>query len=58
MLIELYIFSFIIVAYGTFTTLALIGFGRLRDKVKEDGIINEFISIVISARNEASLIEE
>ena len=58
MLIELYIFSFIIVAYGTFTTLALIGFGRLREKVKETSTIDVYISIVISARNEEALINE
>ena len=58
MLIELYIFSFIIVAYGTFTTLALIGFGRLREKVKENSTIDSYISIVMSARNEESCIEE
>lgn len=58
MLIELYIFAFVIVAYGTFTTLALIGFGRLREKVKETNTIDAFISIVISARNEEAYIEE
>jgi cellulose synthase/poly-beta-1,6-N-acetylglucosamine synthase-like glycosyltransferase len=58
MLIELYIFSFIIVAYGTFTTLALIGFGRLREKVKENSTIDAYISIVMSARNEEACIEE
>ena len=58
MLIELYIFAFIIVAYGTFTTLAIIGFGKLRDVVKDDSKINSFISIVISARNEEHVIEE
>ena len=58
MLIELYIFAFVIVAYGTFTTMALIGFGRLKDKVKEQLVIDAFISIVISARNEEVVIEE
>lgn len=58
MLIELYIFAFVIVAYGIFTTLALIGFGRLKDKVKNQPISDVFISIVISARNEETLIEE
>ncbi len=58
MLIELYIFSFVIVAYGTFTTLALIGFGRLRNGVKETPATGPYISIVISARNEEDVIEE
>ncbi|MES2514358.1 MAG: glycosyltransferase [Bacteroidota bacterium] len=58
MLIELYIFAFIIVAYGTFTTLAIIGFGKLPHSVKETPEEPYFISIVISARNEADTIEE
>lgn len=58
MLIELYIFAFVILAYGTFTTLALIGFGRLNDTVKEVAITDSFISIVISARNEEATIAE
>lgn len=57
-LVELYIFAFVIVAYGTFTTLALMGFGRLIDKVKEDCIIDTNISIIISARNEECTIGE
>lgn len=53
MLIELYIFSFVIVAYGTFTTLALVGMGKLRRKVPSDPHKAPlFISIIISARNE------
>lgn len=53
MLIELYIFSFVIVAYGTFTTLALVGIGKLRRKVPSDPHKPlPFISIIISARNE------
>ena len=58
MLIELYIFAFIIITYGIFTTLALMGFGRLKEKIKETTVINSFISIVISARNEEVSIEE
>lgn len=58
MLIELYIFAFVIVAYGTFTTLALIGFGRLKDSVKEVSSADAFISIVMSARNEEATIRE
>ncbi|MBI3518150.1 MAG: glycosyltransferase [Bacteroidetes bacterium] len=58
MLIELYIFAFIIVAYGTFTTLAVIGFNRLNRAIKPTPFADTpFISIVISARNEADTIE-
>lgn len=58
MLIELFIFAFIIIAYGTFTTLALIGMGKLRNSarpVSDDDL--PFISIVISARNEEQRIK-
>ncbi len=58
MLIELYIFSFVIVAYGTFTTLALVGIGKLKRHIpiyKEKSSL--FISIIISARNEEKSIE-
>jgi poly-beta-1,6-N-acetyl-D-glucosamine synthase len=58
MLIELYIFAFVIIAYGTFTSLALIGLGRLKEKTKSSNAIDAYISIVISARNEADSIEE
>ncbi|MES2761471.1 MAG: glycosyltransferase [Bacteroidota bacterium] len=54
----MYIFAFIIVAYGTFTTLAIIGFGKLHHAVKETPGDPLFISIVMSARNEAETIEE
>ena len=53
MLIELYIFAFVIIAYGTFTTVALWGIGKLNRNVSlapSDDL--PFISIVISARNE------
>lgn len=53
MLVELYIFSFVIVAYGTFTTLALIGMGKLRRQVPSSPQVPApFISIVMSMRNE------
>lgn len=53
MLVELYIFSFVIVAYGTFTTLALIGMGKLRRQVPSaPQVPAPFISIVMSMRNE------
>lgn len=58
MLIELYIFSFVIVAYGTFTTLALVGIGKLRRQVPAappESI--PFLSVVIAARNEEGQIE-
>jgi glycosyltransferase involved in cell wall biosynthesis len=58
-LIELYIFSVAIIAYGLFTTLAVIGFNRLkRDVPSTDSNLNPaLISIVLSARNEAGTIE-
>lgn len=60
MLIELYIFTIVIIAYGTFTTLATIGFGKLRraNELSLDQPSAEFISIVMSARNEEQTIEE
>lgn len=59
MLIELYIFAFISIAYGIFITIAIIGFGRLNRSIKENTLIDlPFISIVISARNEAENVEE
>lgn len=59
MLIELYIFSVVIVAYGTFTTLALIGIGKLRRQVPSaTHLPSPFISIIISARNEEEQIEK
>ena len=58
MLIELYIFAAIIITYGTFITMAIIGFGRLlREEKKVNSNDNVFISIIISARNEAENIE-
>lgn len=59
MLAELYIFSIVIVAYGTFTTLALIGIGKLRRKTGAPlPSAGPFISIVISARNEEKYIRQ
>jgi biofilm PGA synthesis N-glycosyltransferase PgaC len=57
-LIELYIFAFISVAYGTFTTMAVVGFGKLNSPVKTLPGDPPFFSIVISARNEATNIQE
>ena len=59
MVIELYIFAFVTIAYGIFTTLAVIGFNRLQIKIvsKERHSIPIFISIVLSARNEEKTIE-
>lgn len=58
MLIELYIFAFVIVAYGTFTTLALVGIGKLKRRVPSSAIDPLFISVIISARNEEATIEK
>jgi glycosyltransferase involved in cell wall biosynthesis len=59
MLVELYVFAFIIIMYGTFTTLAIIGFNKLRSAPNIIYSQNDhFISIVISARNEENTIEE
>lgn len=60
MLIELFIFALILVAYGTFTTIAIIGIGRLKQGLNSHSVIPTplFISIIISARNEAEHIEE
>ena len=58
MLVELYIFAFVIVAYGTFTTLALVGMGKLKRHVPTNTHQPDpFISIIISARNEEKNIE-
>jgi len=57
-LIELYIWAFFSIAYGAFITIAIIGFGRLRKSIPFENISNrQFISIIISARNEAHCIE-
>lgn len=59
MVIELYIFALISIAYGTFITLAIIGFNKLNRSLKKNKLADPvFISIVISARNEASNIAE
>ncbi|MES2565270.1 MAG: glycosyltransferase [Bacteroidota bacterium] len=59
MLIELYIFAVISIAYGTLITLAIIGFNRLKRTVKNHSADNsEFISILVSARNEAVHIDK
>ncbi|MBA4239257.1 MAG: hypothetical protein C0448_00920 [Sphingobacteriaceae bacterium] len=59
MLIELYIFACIIVLYGLLITIAIIGFGKLKRTIKETQHQElEFISIIISARNEAKHIKE
>ena len=59
MLIELYIFAVIIIAYGLFTTLAVIGFNRLKRELPSTDVNTNpsCISIVLSARNEANTIE-
>lgn len=59
MLIELYIFAFATIAYGTFITLAIIGFGKIAQKstIKTPSE-TDYFSIVVSAKNEAKHIEE
>ena len=58
--IELYIFAFIIIAYGSLITIAIFGFSRLDRTFKVNNIekSSDFISIVISARNEADQIQQ
>lgn len=60
MLIELFIFAIILVVYGTFTTIAIIGIGRLKQGVNSHSPVSgsAFISVIISARNEEEYIEE
>lgn len=59
MLIELYIFAFITIMYGLLITLAIIGFGKLKRGIQPSSNSEpEFISIVVSARNEALHIKE
>lgn len=59
MLIELYIFACIIILYGILITTAIIGFGKLKRNINLTPIPNsEFISIIVSARNEAKHIQE
>jgi poly-beta-1,6-N-acetyl-D-glucosamine synthase len=52
--IELYIFAVIIIAYGIFITLALYGFSKLKrvQELAPPTSSPSFISIVVSARNE------
>ena len=59
MLIELDIFALIIIVYGLFTTLAVVGFNRLKREAPSFDVNSSpaFISIVLSARNEAKTIE-
>ncbi len=53
MTVELYIFSFIIIAYGFFTTLAVIGINKLnQNQLQIANHSQNFYSIVVSARNE------
>ena len=59
LLIELYIFTIITIAYGIFITVAIIGFNKLNRDILATPInlSSNFISIVLSARNEAKTIE-
>lgn len=63
MQLELVIFSFILLCYGGYTTIAIIGIGRLlenfsRKSSKRLSPTSSFISIVVSCRNEEKNIEE
>lgn len=63
MQVELIIFSFILLCYGTYTTIAIIGIGRLLENFSGKSIrrlspTKTFISIVVSCRNEEKNIEE
>ncbi|MFN8117426.1 MAG: glycosyltransferase [Bacteroidia bacterium] len=58
MLVELYIFAFAIVSYGILITLAIIGFNKLKlNSIGSNNLSSDFVSIVISARNEEDNIE-
>jgi len=58
-LVDLYIYASIIIAYGLFITIAIIGFGRLKVSLLEKKEINNsYFSIILSARNEAENIED
>ncbi len=52
MTIELFIFGFIIILYGVFTTLAVIGINRLNLQSIYKKESSHFFSIVVSARDE------
>lgn len=59
MLVELYIFAFISIAYGSLITFAIIGFNKLSRTLKTKQAVDPaFISIVLSARNEAMYMAE
>lgn len=60
MQIELIIFAIIIFTYGLFTTVAIIGIGRLisLQKTKGRGFNPKFISIVVSFKNEEKNLKE
>lgn len=52
MVIELLIFSIVIIAYGMYVTMAIIGFGKHKEIIHCEGIEKHFLSIIISCRNE------
>lgn len=56
---EIYIFAIVIILYGIFTILSAVGFNKLRSDISVNEINRnaDFISIVLSARNEATTIE-
>jgi len=57
-LIELYIFATIIIIYGLFTTLAIIGFNKLKRIPSSKTLTPNYFSIVVSARNEERNIKQ
>ncbi len=63
MQIELFIFAIILLCYGVYTTIAIIGIGKLQQSSSNRSLKNltpsqTFISIVASCRNEEKNIEE
>jgi biofilm PGA synthesis N-glycosyltransferase PgaC len=53
-IIELLIFSAIIIAYGVFITIAIFGFGKHKEIILREDVEKHFLSIIISSRNEES----
>lgn len=54
MVIELLIFSVVIIAYGVFITLAIFGFSKHKEIILREDVEKHFLSIIISSRNEES----
>lgn len=63
MQLELIIFSFILLGYGAFTTIAIIGIGRLLESTSKKSAqklnpTTTYLSIVVSCRNEEKSMKE